>query len=108
MLISNRRNSTRMGTIIPCVLQYPNFSGSDSWGTILDFSLSGVQLKSYFSFFPQQKVVMSFFIRDRYEFKNVEGHIIWVKQEGDYFYAGIEFASSLPKEKVAQAMHYMI
>ena len=108
MLIKNRRFKIRMGILIPCYLRLVSTNSSSS-GDILDLSFTGVQIKSDSRFTPNQKILVTFSIKNRFRFNDIEGVIAWAKTENKFNLAGIEFDSPLLySDQIYRTMLFMI
>lgn len=107
MLINNRREAIRMGTLIPCGLKPSNSGHLDRWGTLVDFSLTGGQLRTYFSFNPRQKTLLTFSVKDKFLFRDMDGEVVWVDKENGYNFVGIQF-SPQDRNRILEAMRFMI
>ncbi len=105
MLIENRRENVRMKTLIPCGICTRDL---DSWGFLLDLSSTGIQVKTYFQLDPFQNTLVSFSLSNKFNFKNVEGRIMWVQRTDDYNLVGIRFAGAMDKSSVVSAMRNLL
>ena len=94
-----------MGTMIPCALKTDMMN---CWGTIVDLSLTGIQVKTYFSMEEWEPASVTFKINERFEFADLPGEVQWVRDTDDFHLVGIKFESGFSRERILYAMKQLI
>lgn len=106
--LHDARKHARIKVLVPCGIKVAHQSPSDAWGHIHDLSIGGVEIHTYFHLEKGQTVFITFSIDDTFQFTNVKGTIVRVRDDDGYIFAGFSFDEIVDKNHLRDALQSLL
>ncbi len=93
---------------IPCGLRFAQQSPPEGWGRISKISQDSVELETYFTLVPEERVFLTFAIEQLHQFSDVPAKVSGVRSGGHYPRVEILLDDGPHRARLKEAMIFLV